>query len=68
MYTAFWESFLNMYAGMAVALAMYFGGMFITFLGLKIQSMGELFPMFLGAVLTCMGGSIFMVGVVNLIC
>ena len=68
MYTAFWESFLNMYAGMAVALAMYFGGMFITFLGLKIQSMGELFPMFLGAVLTCMGGSIFMVCVFNLIC
>ena len=57
-----------MYAGMAVALAMYFGGMFIVFLGLKIQSMGKLFPMFLGAVLTCMGGSIFMVGVVNLIC
>lgn len=68
MYTVFWESFPNMYAGMAVALAMFFVGMLSIFLGSKIQSMVKLYFMLLGIVLTCMGGSIFLVGVVNLIC
>lgn len=57
-----------MYAGMAVALAMFFGGMFIAILGFKIQSMVKLFLTLFGAVLIGMGGVIFMVGVVNLIC
>lgn len=68
MYTVFLEPFPNMYAGMAVALAMFFGGMFIAILGFKIQSMVKLFLTLFGAVLTGMGGSIFLVGVVNLIC
>lgn len=68
MYTVFWDLFPNMYAGMAVALAMFFGGMFIAILGFKIQSMVKLFLTLFGAVLIGMGGVIFMVGVVNLIC
>ncbi len=67
MYTVFWEPFPNMYAGMAVALAMFFGGMFIAFWGLKIQSMVKLYFMILGVLLICIGGSIFTVDVVNLI-
>lgn len=68
MYTVFGEPFPNMYAGMAVALAMFFGGMFIAFGGVKIQSMVKLYFMLLGILLTCIGGSIFMVCMVNLIC
>ena len=68
MYSIFLKPFPNMYAGMAVALAMFFGGMFIAFWGLKIQSMVKLFLMLLGVLLICIGGSIFTVDVVNLIC
>lgn len=68
MYTVFWEPFPNMYAGMAVALAMFFVGMLSIFWGLKIQSMVKLYFMFLGVVLTFVGYLIFMVCVVNLIC
>ena len=68
MYTIFWEPFPNMYAGMAVALAMFFVGMLSIFWGLKIQSMVKLYFMFLGVALTFVGYSIFMVCVVNLIC
>lgn len=67
MYTAFLNSFPNMYAGMAVALAMVIGGSFVTFWGSKIQSMVKLFPTMFGAVLTGMGGAILIVGMVNLI-
>ena len=68
MYSIFLKPLPNMYAGMAVALAMFFGGMFIAFWGLKIQSMVKLYFMLLGVALTFVGYSIFMVCVVNLIC